>query len=110
MRPLKPMECVDKPSWTEDGQACFPCIGRMIMGWLSLNRPMNMLRRRMLTNIKTHAKRAQGVQYAAKSFVCGRNGLQACGENPATSAKSRKRAFQCTTSSASRHTTTLLRL
>src|SRR6266581_2048120 len=93
MRPLKPMECVDKPSWTGDGQACFPCIGRMIMGWLSLNRPMNMLRRRMLTNIKTHAKRAQGVQYAAKSFVCGVYALQTRGATPMEAMKSAKRGF-----------------
>src|SRR6266487_247720 len=73
MRPPKPMECADKPSWTGDGQVCFPCIGPMTMGWLSLNRPMNMLFRRMLTNIKGHAKRAQGVQYATKSV--GRNSV-----------------------------------
>ncbi len=95
---------------TGDGQVCFPCIGPTIMGSLSLNHPMNTLLRNILTNIKRHPSRTQGGQYAAKSFVCGRYALQACGANPATSAKSRKRGFQCTTSPASRLSTTLLRL
>src|SRR6266487_2889805 len=93
MRPPKPMECADKPSWTGDGQVCFPCIGPMTMGWLSLNRPMNMLFRRMLTNIKGHAKRAQGVQYATKSFVCGVYALQTRGAMPMEAMKSENTGF-----------------
>ncbi len=106
----QPMEYPDKPSWSGDEQDCFPCIEPMLIAWRSSHHPMNTLLRRTRANIKKHANHTEGVQYATTSFVCGRRGLQACGENPATSAKSRKRGFQCTTSSASRHRTTLLRL
>src|ERR1700694_4454662 len=109
-KPPKPMEGAHKPSSDGGGRGCFPCIGSMIMGSQSSRHPMNTPLRRALTNTQKHANHAQGVQYATNSFVCGRYGWQACGLKPATSAKSRKRGFQCTTSSASRLSTTLLRL
>src|SRR5947209_1985886 len=101
------MGSAEKHSWPGGGQGLFPCIGSMIKGQQYFRRRTRMHLGRMPTNLQKHAHHAEGVQYEIKSFVCGRRGLQACGLNPATSAKSRKRGVQCTTSSASRHSTTL---
>src|SRR5436309_10287061 len=102
----------EKRSCSGDGRGCFLCLGSTSKGRRCFRRQVHTLPEKMLTNLpkQKHANHAEGVQYAINSFVCGRYGLQACGANPATSAKSRKRGFQCTTSSASRLSTTLLRL
>src|SRR5258708_11981963 len=68
VKPHKPMESAHKRSGIGGELVAFPCITPMAVGLRCFRHPRN----RLHTRLTKHANHAEGVQYAIKSFVNGR--------------------------------------
>src|SRR5260370_40078482 len=71
LKPLKPMECLQRQSGIGDELGAFPCTTLMAVGSCCSHRPANTLITSMNVSFNRHANHAQGVQYATKSLCKG---------------------------------------
>src|SRR6266699_1835584 len=85
LKPLKPMECLQRRSGIGGELAAFPCTTLMAVGSCCSHRPANTLITSMNVSFNRHANHAEGVQYAITSFVKGRE----------RSSRKQKTAFWC---------------
>src|SRR5216684_4534723 len=68
LKPLKPMECLQRQSGIGDELGAFPCTTLMAVGSCCSHRPANTLITSMNVSFNRHANHAQGVQYAITSL------------------------------------------
>src|SRR6266849_2847065 len=71
LKPLKPMECLQRQSGIGDELGAFPCTTLMAVGSCCSHRPANTLITSMNVSFNRHANHAEGVQYATKSLSNG---------------------------------------
>src|SRR6266700_2922626 len=81
LKPLKPMECLQRRSGIGGELAAFPCTTLMAVGSCCSHRPANTLITSMNVSFNRHANHAEGVQYAITSLV---NGTRRSSNNAST--------------------------
>src|SRR5216683_5418782 len=71
LKPLKPMECLQRRSGIGGELGAFPCSMLMAVGSCCSRRPANTLITSMNVSFNRHANHAEGVQYAITSLSKG---------------------------------------
>src|SRR5712691_7995202 len=71
LKPLKPMECLQRRSGIGGELGAFPCTTLMAVGSCCSHRPANTLITSMNVSFNRHANHAEGVQYAITSLSKG---------------------------------------
>src|SRR5713101_5290180 len=74
LKPLKPMECLQRRSGIGGELGAFPCTMLMAVGSCCSHRPANTLITSMNVSFNRHANHAEGVQYAITSLCAGTPG------------------------------------
>src|SRR6266567_5898490 len=71
LKPLKPMECLQRPSGIGGELDAFPCTMLMAVGSCCFHRPVSTLITSINVSFNRHANHAEGVQYAITSLSKG---------------------------------------
>src|SRR6266568_2019088 len=89
LKPLKPMECLQRPSGIGGELDAFPCTMLMAVGSCCFHRPVSTLITSINVSFNRHLNHAEGVQYAITSLV---NGMRKSSSKASTCSARKSRA------------------